>query len=282
MENFLKKYSDVPNGFIEDFFSIAKESYNDNDISIDFEKVTLWLNVKKGNLKRLLIANFQEKYDYKLNKIKVNNKVRSGSNYVDQIYITPDCFKELCMLSQTPKAKEVRRYYLSIEKLIRKYHNYIQEKLYEKINLLEANQKPKVNIKGGVIYFFKALNDIKIDDLDPEELLKIGKTINDKNRFNTYNSGNVNNIDPIFIVEVDNIDKVENCIKNLLKERQYRKHKEIYKIRPDVLKQVFTDCKNLVEGFEKYVNEDQSRIFSPRFKKIKPYHHIILYFDKNS
>lgn len=30
MEDFLKKYSTVPNGFIEDFFSITKEDYADD------------------------------------------------------------------------------------------------------------------------------------------------------------------------------------------------------------------------------------------------------------
>ncbi len=34
------------------------------------------------------------------------------------------------------------------------------EKLYDKINLLETNQKPKNNIVGGIIYFFKTLNNI--------------------------------------------------------------------------------------------------------------------------
>ena len=34
----------------------------------------------------------------------VKNKKR-GANYVSKIMLTPDCFKELCMISQTDKAK---------------------------------------------------------------------------------------------------------------------------------------------------------------------------------
>lgn len=36
MEEFVKKYSDVPHEFITKFFSIADEHYRDHDIVIDF------------------------------------------------------------------------------------------------------------------------------------------------------------------------------------------------------------------------------------------------------
>lgn len=83
-----------------------------------------------------------------------------------------------------------------MEKLIRRYHKYIQEKLYNKINVLETNQKPTVNIQSGIIYFFKALNQIEINDAKDEILYKIGKTLNKKNRFNVYNSSNANDLEP--------------------------------------------------------------------------------------
>jgi len=36
------------------------------------------------------------------------------SNY-DMILITPNCLKELCMISQTKKAKEVRKYFIEMD-----------------------------------------------------------------------------------------------------------------------------------------------------------------------
>ena len=121
---------------------------------------------------------------------------------------------------------------------LKKYHDYIEKKLYRKIGLLEKNQKPKINIKGGVIYFFEALNNIKLTELE-EDLYKVGKTKNSKNRFKSYNSSNANDIEPLFILEVDDIDKVEKCIKNLLIDYQYRKYKEIYQMNMDALKVVY-------------------------------------------
>lgn len=280
MEEFLKKFSDVPNGFIDDFFHIVNESYNDNDFSINFETVIKWLNVQKGNFKRLMVKYFSENYDYIINKIKVKNRNGNGTNYVEDIWITPDCFKELCMLSQTPKAKEVRLYYLSIEKLIKKYFHYIQEKLYKKINLLEKNQKPKINIKGGIIYFFRALNNIKINDLE-DDLYKIGKTKNKIKRFKTYNSGNTNDIEPLFILEVDDIDKVEKCIKNLLQEYQYRKFKEIYQINIDALKTVFSNCDKLVKGFKNYMERNNPKVVDKNLKKMRHSEYgLVLFFEK--
>lgn len=268
MENFLKKFSNVPNGFIEDFFEIADERFNDDELMIDFDVVVKWLNVQKGHLKRLLVSHFSERYDYVITTIKKKNENGPGSNYVENIKITPDCFKELCMLSQTAKAKEVRQFYLSIEKLIRKYYKHIEEKLYSKINLLESNQKPKVVVKGGVIYFFEALNYIKISDLE-NSMYKIGKTTNEEKRFIRYNTENVNNVKPLFILEVDDIHKTEACIKNLLRDFQYRKHKEIYQINMDTLKMVFVNCDKLVSGFKKYIDNNDTKKVDKTFKKMR-------------
>ena len=76
----------------------------------------------------------------------------------DKILITPNCMKELCMISQTAKAKKVRKYFIEMEKLIKRYFKNIKEDMYKKIGILETNQKPKINVKGGVSYILKALN----------------------------------------------------------------------------------------------------------------------------
>lgn len=281
MQKFLKKFSSVPNGFIDDFFYISKETYDDNEFSIDINIVIKWLDVRKDNLKRLLVNNFTQDLDYIIDTIKKININSRGASYVENIWLTPDCFKELCMLSQSFNAKEVRKYYLSIEKLLRQYNHYIQERMYKKINLLTTNQKPKLDIHGGLIYFFEALNNIKIDELE-EDILKLGKTGGVKNRFKTYNSQNANDIEPLFILEVDNIDAVESCIKNLLPEYQYRKNKEIYQISVEALKAVFVNCNSLVNGFKNYMNKTNPKTADNNFKKLRHSENgVLLYFKNN-
>ena len=261
MKNFLKKYSDVPNGFLDDFFNISKESYRDNQFIINFDIVVKWLNVQKQHLKRLLVKHFEEKYDYILNNVKIKNKNR-GSNYKHIIYLTPDCFKELCMISQTAKAKEVRKYYLSIEKLMKKYHQHIEDKLYKELGLLKKNQKPKVDKKRGIVYILKALNTTT-------SVYKIGRTKNLNKRMNNYNADKANDIEPLFILEVDDIDKVESCIKLLVKDFKYRKYKEVYEIDFNILKSAFFRCDELVSGFGEFFEKGSTKDTKRKIKELK-------------
>ena len=115
MEFFLKHFSTIPEKFIKDFFIIAKEEYLDNEIIIDFDIICDWLKVLKENLKKVLIKNFEPEFDYKIHKIKKQQiNTKRTSNY-DMILITPNCLKELCMISQTKKAKEVRKYFIEMD-----------------------------------------------------------------------------------------------------------------------------------------------------------------------
>jgi len=252
MEQFLKQFSTIPHNFISDFYIIAKEEYTDNEIIIDFEIVCKWLNIRKDSLKKLLIENFEENFDYTIEKKKKRQVNSRGATIYEEILITPNCFKEICMISQSQNAKEVRKYFLSMEKLIKQYFELIKKEMYKKIGILENNQKPKVNISGGVIYILKALNS-------DVTLYKLGKTENLKNRLNTYNTGNANDIEPLFILPVNDIDSVESCIKNACKKYQYRKYKEVYEIDIEVFKEVILTCNEVVNKLSNILQHKKER-----------------------
>ena len=266
MNEFLIKFSTLPKKFIDDFFMIAKENYNDGEIIINFEIVCNWLNTQKGHLKNILVKNFEKNYDYTETKKQKKQTNSTGLTTYHEIFITPNCFKEICMISQTPKAKEVRKYFIEMERLIKTYHETIKNDMYKQIGILKNNQKPKLNITGGIIYIIKALDS---DD----SLYKIGKTGNIQNRIKGYNSGNANDIDPIFILKVDNIDGVENCIKNACKTHQYRKYKEIYQIDIDVLKEVITKCDELITFVEKKSGRKTKKELRQSIKEMKEKKH---------
>ena len=59
--------------------------------------------------------------------------------------------------------------------------------------------------------------------------------------------------------EVDDIDKVEGCIKNLMKEYQYRKYKEVYEVNLDILKKACSECDLFVNGFKKVISKKQQK-----------------------
>ena len=66
------------------------------------------------------------------------------------------------------------------------------------IDMLKANQKPKVNDVSEKIYILKELNS-------NVTLYKLGETKDLKNRLLTYNSGNANDIELLFKINVNNI-----------------------------------------------------------------------------
>lgn len=258
MEEFLKKFSNVPTQFITEFFEISKETYDNGVLVIDFDKVVKWLGTQKSNLKRLLINNFKEEYHYTID----NNN----------IMITPDCFKEICMISQTEKAKDFRKYFLSIEKLTRKYYTQIQEALNEQLGI---KQKPKINNNGGIIYILQAQN-ANVTLLNVAKVLyKPGKMENNIKRINT------NDILPLFIIKVDDVNAVEYCIKALIKRTEYKKHKEIYQIDLDILKDVCVLCDAIIDSFNAYIKNNKKQEIKKKFKTLhKGEHGLFIMFDK--
>lgn len=138
-------------------------------------------------------------------------------------------------LSSSHIAEQVRTYYIQLEKLIDQYKNHIIYSMEQKIKQLETNQKPKINYKSGVIYVFKS-------DKNIEDLYRIGKTQNLKHRMKNHNSSHPNDIELIFVLETPNIDKVEKCLKIMLKEKQYRRTKEFFQVDIDIIKEVIHKC----------------------------------------
>jgi len=253
----------IPKDFAKDFMIIAKEEYLDNEIIINLEIISKWLKSRKSDIKKILIKNFEEKFDYTIEKIKEPHDNGIGASIKEKILVTPNCFKELCMISQTEKAKQVRKYFINLEKLVKRYYETIKESLYKKIGLLETNQKPKINIISGVIYIIRALNtDIT--------LYKLGKSKVLKERLNDYNSGNANDIEPLFIIPVQDIDKVEKCVKNTVKKHQYRKWKEVYEIDIDTLKEIMEKCNTFVNEMAKFLKDKtEEKQFNKKISRMK-------------
>ena len=234
LQIFLKKYSSISNKFINDFFSLYTIETNDTDIIINFDNLVIWLDIRKDSLKRTLLDSYIINIDYQITKIK---STKAGKPK-EEILITSDCCKRLCMMSKTDKAEEVRTYFIEIEKLMNKYKNYIIEGLNKRIQILENNQKPIIKPSNGVIYILKTNYDI-ID------LYKIGKTKKFKERIRTHNSSHIDNVDIVHIYETDYIDEVEKCLKNILSTKQYKKRKEFYEIDLNTLKELIKNCDKL-------------------------------------
>jgi hypothetical protein len=74
--DFLKKYSLINGGFIDDFYSFYDNKQNEYDYTIDLSKLAFWLEVRKEHLKDLLMSNFNENEDYIIEKNNLMVKAR--------------------------------------------------------------------------------------------------------------------------------------------------------------------------------------------------------------
>ena len=235
LPDFLKKYSTIPNQFIDDFFSLYNYKTNDTDIIINFENLVKWLNIRKDNLKKTLERTYIKDIDYRIKIIKSTSKGRPA----EEIMITPDCMKRICMLSASAKSEEVRTYFIKIEKLLDKYKQIIIDDLNKKIGILENNQKPKVNPKKGVIYVVRTSKTA-------DDIFKIGRSKNFISRLMSHSSVEADDIEILVLYETNDIVQIENCVKNSLKSKQYRRRKEIYQVDIDTIKQVISNCDDII------------------------------------
>jgi len=160
--------------------------------------------------------------------------------------ISIHCFKKICQLTKSQMGNQVREYFIQVESLLNKYKDYIIDGMQDKITKLEKDQKPKVNPEKGVIYIFQTPNSTE------NSLYKIGRTKDLKKRLQSHQSPLSHDIELLFYYESENIIKIEKCIK-LLKEYQYRKYKEVYKINIDIIKSLIEKCDDLIIDTEQKV-----------------------------
>ena len=64
-KDFLKKYSNLNDEFIDDFYNIYEFNENNNsDYMIDLDIVSKWLDTRKRKLKETLVKSYNKNIDY--------------------------------------------------------------------------------------------------------------------------------------------------------------------------------------------------------------------------
>ena len=206
------------------------------DFAINLDATAKWLSIRKADLHRTLRTHFKNGVDYTVRKSVNPNKKDNRNNNYKLIMLTPDCFKRLCIQSKSKKADDVRSYFIEIESVLFKYRADLVEGLQFRIKNLERNQKPKADMKSGFIYVFK------VDD--GQSLYKLGRADTWK-RIKDHESSHADDIDVLFTYETEDVISVESCVKALMRNRQYRKYKEIYEADLDIIKEIINGCAKL-------------------------------------
>jgi phage anti-repressor protein len=112
-------------------------NYTKEDFPVDLENVYKLIGiVNKGNAKRLLINNFTENDDYKIFILPKEKQDKHGGSNAEQIMLTVDTFKTLCMIAKTENSKRIKKYYIQLENI---YNKIIVEE-YEEQQKLHQNE----------------------------------------------------------------------------------------------------------------------------------------------
>lgn len=242
LQDYLKKFSVVSNKFIDDFFSLYQYNTKDSEFVIDLEVLTKWLSARKSTIKDTLKKSYTKNIDY-TEKIIKNTTVGRPS---EQVMLTPDCMKRLCMVSRTKKAEDVRSYFIELEKHINQYKDVIVERY------LSNHTPQQENIQGGVIYILNT-------DLNLPGVYKIGKTTDFKARLKTHQSSHVDNIKVVKVYKTTDIDNVEKCLKQYLKQKQFKKYKEFYQVEVDDITKLFKICNNTTLSAKKVLSKTDQK-----------------------
>jgi len=241
--DFLKKYSLIDSKFIIDFYSFYDEGKNEFDFTINIEILAKWLNTRKEHLKTLLESNFEEDEDYII--FKENNKKGIGNNNTKTVMLTYTCAKLLCMISKCKKADVIRRFYVDLEKLIITYKDSIVRDLNNQMQINADNTAIiERNKEKALVYILKLDDNTNINDFNDNTTFdaKIGKSDDIKQRMKEYNVGRISELPIVFVYLTDDIDGLENCLKDCLNRFKINKNKENFRIDLDMVKNTIKYC----------------------------------------
>ena len=238
--DFLKKYSDIDVEFIRDFIRIRQGDKTHDPFRIDLDIMTKWLNSRKADLKSTLLVSYIENIDYILLRVppeEVNRK--HGGHNKEIILLTEDCFKLMCLRSNTKTAEKIRYYYLTLEKLVEIYKDDIIKNQQEKIDKLKRNlKKEKFPVKGAIYV------------IGIEDGYRIGKTHDLNKRYKLYESAHKDKPQIKYVFYSNDIDRLENCIKNLLRYDEYRNRKEFYLVELSDIIDAIQICDDVITKFK--------------------------------
>lgn len=203
--------------FVASFYVYNKYD-TENDFVIDLDKIWKWLGYKRvEECKRCLTKNFQENKHYVITK-KLAPQVggaslQHGGQNKENITMTIDCFKKLCIKSGTTKADEIHDYYIKMEKIIIELAKDDSEQLR---NQLSIKNKEILTIKEKTLVSAYNEKPTVYIILVEENIVKFGFSNHLENRLNTHKREIGNHVSLNYVVESLYNREIETMIKQKL------------------------------------------------------------------
>ena len=148
------------------------------------------------------------------------------------------CFEKLAMTGYTKESEDIREYFVKLREFLVENQNSIYQAMENKIDLKKYSTYES-------IYFF-AVDDRKKD------IFKIGRTSDIINRLRNYNIGRIKEVELKYFAIVKNSLLIEKCIKYNLKNKAVYDRREIFHVKPEILKRIIDEC------YCKYVSKKEN------------------------
>ena len=266
---------------------------NDKWIYID-HNMLIWMGYNseedknnKQNYIKILKENFEIEIDYKLLnttsfntslsmlKVHLKNIEINNHNKTKHLIISPDCFKQSLMILRTEKAKEIKKYYIELEKIFKLYIQYQNE--YQK-KILEDKQKELEQTKDKVMDMER---DFKHKELEINEFIYIATNAN-YHKQNVYKIGKSNRLNKrekqfntffingqkmhyIYIFQCHNARVLEQLLFTCLSNYKYNKVNELFNI--DLCK-LYKMVFNIGCQYNAIINFSNKELFDSNIDKI--------------
>ena len=258
---------------------------NDKWIYIDNEML-LWIGYSDNEIKfgkqnyiKILSGNFEENIDYKLMYSKEFNEISkclldhlestasNSHNKTKHLVVTSDCFKQSLMMLRTEKSKEIKKYYIELEKIFKFYLQYqakYQElKNTETNNELQEERKKNTHLTNNSFNYHQLLQKeylyiVTTFSYAIQFNFKIGKTLDLRQRLSSYNTG-CNKDQKYYYVFVSEptyyAKSIEYILKHILTKFRNSDTNEIYVINFDFLEKIVKNVCNNYNASIDYFNE---------------------------
>lgn len=247
---------------------------NTKDFVVKLEGIWKWLGFTRlGNCKNVLIKNFVESVDYRVEKLASATSEASlhGGQNKETILLTIKCFKKLCLKAGTKKADEIHDYYINLEEVINETVYEQSEQLINKLKDKDIQLKLKDQQRTkNIVDNFEGKRIVYIGYADKiNGILKIGIT---SGRLGEHKNTYDEDFTYEYVYESLYYEEIEKRIKNhpelsvrkLIREYNGKNRVELFQ-----LDNIFTienvniivlEIKNIVEQME--MNKDKDSIIS--------------------
>jgi anti-repressor protein len=133
---------------MKDLIKIEKSNINGSEVnSVNSREVYEYLNINTPY--SMWIQRAIEKYEFAENEDFTINKIVIRNNFQFDYIVTMDMAKELCMVSNSDKGKETRKYFIEVEKIANKPMT-IEQLLQENVKVIGQLQTKVITLQNKV------------------------------------------------------------------------------------------------------------------------------------